>query len=121
VTEFHGKQRSHKAYITVSCSGPELPRTRSEAFGTRCSRTAADLRFTTADCDWFYAHLSEPNYDTGIAEEHFRLANPSCAELYEAITSAGRFLSQYISAPEWDGGQIAFVYAGHGTPSTAPS
>lgn len=118
VTEFHGKRRKHKAYITVSCSGPDLPTTRSGTFGTRCSRASADLRFTTADCDWFYAHLTAPDDDTGMAEEHFRLVNPSRADLFEAITAAGKFLSQHVGAPEWDGGQTTFVYAGHGAPST---
>ena len=87
-------------------------------FGTRRSRAGADLRFTTADCDWFHAHLIEPNYDTGTAEKHYRLVNPTREQLYKAISAAGKFLSENINAPEWDGGQMTFIYAGHGCPGS---
>ncbi|MEJ7576792.1 MAG: hypothetical protein WKF74_07295 [Pyrinomonadaceae bacterium] len=118
MSEFHGKPRLHKAYITVSGSGPEKGTVHSGVRGVRRSRDGADLRFTTADCDWFYEHLRQPNYDTGLAEEHYRLVNPTREELDRAIASAGQFLSQYIHQPEWAGGQMTFVYAGHGSPDT---
>lgn len=118
MTEFHGKQRHHKAYITISSSGPEQGTVRSSIRGGRRSRNGADLRYTTADCDFFYGHLREPNYDTGSVERHYRLINPRCKELSDAITSAGQLLAQQIGQPEWTGGQITFVYAGHGMQGT---
>ncbi|MDP1681506.1 MAG: hypothetical protein Q8L39_06995 [Burkholderiales bacterium] len=119
MTEFDGKSRQHKAYITISCSGPEAPTTpRLGVFGTRHSRAGANLRFTTADCDWFYAHLIETNYDTGITEKHYRLVNPTREQLYTAISAAGEFLSEHLNTSEWDGGQITFIYAGHGCPGS---
>ncbi len=70
MTEFHGKQRLHRALITVSSSGPAPGMLRSGPRGIRRSRDGADLAFTTADCDWFYQHFKQPNYDTVVAEEH---------------------------------------------------
>ncbi len=114
MTKFHGKRRLHKVYITLSCSGPETGSVRSGHRGTRRSRDGADLRFTTADGDFFYEHLKEPNYDTGSHEHHIRIINPDSRELRDAISSAGEHLSQYVSADDWAGGQITFCYAGHG-------
>lgn len=82
--------------------------------GARRSRDGADLRFTTADGDFIYEHLKEPNHDTGDNEHHIRLVNPSGRELRDAISSAGEFLSQFVSADDWTGGQMFFGYAGHG-------
>lgn len=114
MSEFHGKQRLHKVYITVSCSGPETSTVRSGPRGVRRSRDGADLKYTTADGDFFHAHFKEPNYDSGTHEHHIRLVNPNSRELRDAISHAGEYLSQYVSADDWAGGQINFCYAGHG-------
>lgn len=115
---FHGKQRLHQVYFTISCSGPTKGRISSDIRGIRRSRDGADLRFTTADCDWFYKHFRQSHYDTVPAEKHYRLVNPTREELNHAITLAGQFLSQYIDQSEWAGGQMTFVYAGHGNSDT---
>jgi hypothetical protein len=112
--EFHGKRRIFKAYLSISASGPEPGIVRSSSIGTRRSRDGADLAFTTSDCDWFVAHLREPNYDTG-EEEHFeRLVNPTLPQVLSAIERAGQFLSSHVVDARWDGGQFTVIYAGHG-------
>jgi hypothetical protein len=55
------KNRLYKAYIAVSCSGPEAPRVKRGPVGTIRSRAAADLRYTTADVDWLYGHFRQLN------------------------------------------------------------
>lgn len=86
--------------------------------GPRRSRDDADLQFTMADCDWFADHLRAPDYENGVTERHFRLVNPTCDQLVGAIDEAGRFLSGFVSEQAWSGGQMTFVYAGHGEPRT---
>ena len=85
MSEFHGKQRRFQVYIAVSCSGPDVAATRTNSFGTRRSRDGADLRFTTADCDWWHQHFRQPHYDSSDFEQHYRLVNPSRAEILEAL------------------------------------
>ena len=114
--EFHGKQRRFQVYMAVSCSGPDGAPTRTNTFGTRRSRNAADLRFTTADCDWWHQHFRQPHYDTSDFEQHYRLVIASRAEIFETILAGGKYLSGFRSHPDWDGGQMTFIYAGHGSP-----
>jgi len=111
---FHGKRRVFNAYLSISASGPEPGIVRSSLSGPRRSRDGADLAFTTSDCDWFVAHLREPNYDTG-EEEHFeRLINPTLPQVVSAVERAGQFLSSHVADARWDGGQFTVIYAGHG-------
>lgn len=114
----HGKQRRFHVYVTISCSGPDAAATRINGFGTRRSRDGADLRFTTADCDWWHRHFKQPHYDSSEFEQHHRLVNPSRAQILEAVAEGGEYLSAHQGRPEWDGGSMNFVYAGHGDPGT---
>lgn len=114
--EFQGKQRRFQVYIAVSCSGPDVAATRTNSFGTRRSRDGADLRFTTADCDWWHQNFRQPHYDSSDFEQHYRLVNPSRSEIFESLLAGGEYLSEFRLHPDWDGRQITFVCAGHGNP-----
>lgn len=110
----HGKNRLYKAYISVSCSGPEALQEKRGPAGMIRSRAAADLRYTTADVDWLYSHFRQPNYDTGTQEHHIRLVNPDLKQFTDATRQAASFLHAFTSHEDWEGGQITLLYAGHG-------
>jgi hypothetical protein len=111
---FQGKHRRYQVYLTVSCSGPERSSVLFGPAGRIRTRSGADLRYTTADCDFLYRNFSSKHYDTVEHERHIRLVNPTLQEVCAAIRSAGAYLSQFITNDDWDGGQITFCFAGHG-------
>ena len=113
-----GKNRKYIAYICVSCSGPENGmkiRIRGVSFRTR---NGADLKHTTADSDWFYSHVQEDAYTEGCQTKHFRLVNPSIREFASTLEDAVSFLMTFSNKPNWDGGAIVLIYAGHGQKNT---
>ena len=79
-------------------------------------RMAADLRYTTADVDFFYKHFLSPEPDRARADDlHVRLVNPSKREVLKAVHDAANWLKQFQNHPDWDGGAIHFNFAGHGS------
>jgi hypothetical protein len=68
--------------------------------------------------DWLYGHFRQPNYDTGKREHHIRLVNPDSKRFADATRQAASFLNTFVSAEDWEGGQITLLYAGHGAEDT---
>jgi hypothetical protein len=76
---------------------------------------AANLRYTTADVDFWESHLQdEAYYDRSPTERHLRLSNPRRADVLAALREAIAWLRSYKDDPEWDGGALMFCFAGHG-------
>ena len=113
-----GKNRKYIAYISVSCSGPELG-SKSKVRGISLrTRNGANLQYTTADSDWFFSHVQEEAYTEGCETKHFRLVNPSSREFAGVLEDAVNFLNQFSNEADWDGGAIVLIYAGHGQENT---
>jgi hypothetical protein len=75
---------------------------------------AADLRYTTADVNYYAKHWAEPNYDTGLDEHHVLLQDPNLEAVFDALVESGEWLRNFADDPEWDGGGITLNFAGHG-------
>lgn len=113
-----GKSRKHIAYLSVSCSGPAHGTT-ERIRGTKYrTRDGADLKYTTADCDWFYSHVKREEYVKGLETKHYRLVNPTSNEFADALEDAISFLANFSDRADWDGGSIVLLYAGHGMNTT---
>jgi Caspase domain len=108
-------KRAWQAIISVSASGPEYSSNLEEGGYTLRPRMAADLRYTTADVEFFASFWREPHYDAGDEEFHLpHLRNPSRSAVVGAFLQAGEWLGSRASRPDWDGGHMAFNFAGHG-------
>ena len=114
MTEFEGKNRNYIVHLSLSCSGPDTPTTRAGPTGVIQRRDSADLKFTTGDVDWLHSHFMEPRPDSATFEKHFRCVNPLKADFLRTLDEAIAHLAQYRSSPDWDGGGLVLVYAGHG-------
>jgi hypothetical protein len=79
----------------------------------RC-RVGANLKYTTADADFLYKHFSSRNADTCPKDIHVRLVNPKLHDLFDAIRDISKWLNLFTGQPDWGGGCIHFIYAGHG-------
>ncbi len=108
------KRRKWMALMSVSASGPEFSPIFEQGGRLFRSRMAADLRYTTADVDYFEAQLREPNYDSGDQESHWRLRNPGRKEFFQVLDEIEVWLGSFRSDPEWDGGGFQLCFAGHG-------
>ena len=114
----HGKNRKYLVYLSVSSSGPaqgEIIKINRNIFRTR---SGANLKYTTSDCDWFYSHAHTEPYTENQTTKHIRLINPTSTDFAYALTESVLFLKQYIDEPDWDGGGIVLIYAGHGLKNT---
>jgi hypothetical protein len=108
------KSRKWQAVLTVSASGPEHSPLFEEQGRFYRPRMAADLRYTTADVDFFETHFGERNVDSGQQELHLRLRNPSKDQFAHALDDIEQWLGSFRRDPDWDGGGILFCFAGHG-------
>lgn len=111
--EFHGKARNYKFYISISC-GTTSDISRNTFKSDLYAKDSCNLRFTTADSDFYYSMLREDHYDTGIKEKHIRLINPTKLELSNSISQGMNYLNQYSEKKDWKGGEITFIFSGHG-------
>ena len=76
-------------------------------------RSTADLRYTTADVDYFAEHWREPVFYEGQLQ-HRRLVNPTTSEVMEGVCAEAEWLRGFADRPDWDGGGLTFTFAGHG-------
>lgn len=114
----HGKNRKYLVYLSISCSGPEQgEKIKINGLDFR-ERSGAELKYTTSDCDWLYSHVHGKAYTENHFTKHIRLTNPTSDKFADALTDAVAFLSQYLEKPDWDGGGIVLIYAGHGLKQT---
>ena len=118
MNDFEGKNRNYIAHLSLSCSGPDTVTTRTGPTGVIQRRDGANLKFTTGDVDWLHSHFMEPRPDSATVEKHFRCVNPQKADFLSTLDEAIAHLAQYRSNPDWDGGGLVLVYAGHGTEHT---
>lgn len=113
-----GKMRYHRAYLSISASGPLLnDETKSLLNDTGSDmrpRALSELAYTTSDVDFLESNWSEENYDTAPRELHRRLKNPSIDEFRREIEHIRIWFSQFYENDSWDGGCLTFSYAGHG-------
>lgn len=110
---FIGKARNYKLYLSVSCGVTD--KINREYFKSKLyEKDSCDLRYTTADCDFFYNSLKEHHYDTGVKEKHVRLQNPTVEELKYALKEGVNYLNQFSEEENWCGGEIIFIFSGHG-------
>lgn len=116
--DFEGKNRRYISHLSLSCSGPDKATTKTGPTGVIQRRDSANLEFTTADVDWLQSHFMKPRPDSAKVEKYFPCVNPQKADFLRTIDQAIAYLSQYRSNPDWDGGGIVIVYAGHGTEPT---
>jgi hypothetical protein len=109
------KHRAWQAFVSVSASGPEFTPTLEQRGVTPLPRLAANLRYTTADADYFSKHWQAPWPDSGHEELHVpHLQNPSRSALIAAFFEARAWLCSRARRDDWDGGHITFCFAGHG-------
>jgi hypothetical protein len=109
------KMRAWQVFIPVSASGPEFTAKLEEGGYTLRPRMAADLRYTTADIEFFAEHWQRPWNESGKEELHVpQLQNPGCSEVMAALIQARDWLEIRSRRPDWDGGHITFTFAGHG-------
>ncbi len=118
MSELEGKNRNYIVHLSLSCSGPDKSTTRTGPTGVIQRRDGADLKFTTGDVDWLHSHFMKPRPDSATIEKHFRCVNPLKADFLRTIDEAIAHLAQFRSNPDWDGGGLMLVYAGHGTEHT---
>lgn len=109
-----GKLRKWQATISVSASGPEHDPIFNDAGRKFVPRAVSDLKYTTADSDYLFEHFKKENYDSCKFEKHFRLVNPTIEQLKSAIKKVDKWFDKYRNKPDWDGGGILLIYAGHG-------
>ena len=64
--------------------------------------------------NWSIKDFNEKGYDAGKKEKHIRLVNPDKKEIIDAFIVAGQYLKSFVGKKNWNGGQITFIYAGHG-------
>lgn len=110
---FHGKARKYKFYISISCGVTDKVN-REYLKSKFYKKDSCDLRYTTADCDFFYSSLKENHYDTGVKEKHVRLINPTVEELKYALKEGVKYLNQFLEEENWRGGEVIFIFSGHG-------
>lgn len=110
----HGKARKYQVYISISCSGPENGKIMKLRGGKLRTRNGADLKFTTADSDWFFQQMHNEVNPLTMKVKHYRLINPSIDDFSNTLSKASSFLKQYTTNKDWDGGSIILIYAGHG-------
>ena len=79
------KSRRWQATISISASGPEYDPIFNDAGRKFVPRAASDLRFTTADSDYFATHFKKQDYDSCEFEKHFRLVNPTIWQVQKTI------------------------------------
>lgn len=110
--------RYHRAYLSVSASGPLLNDESSKLLTSTHTdmrpRALAALAHTTADVDYLESNWATENYDTAPYELHRRLKNPSINEFKREIEQIQNWFSQFYENEDWDGGCLTFTYAGHG-------
>src|SRR5438093_13585328 len=108
-----GKLRKWRSFISVSASGPESSPIFEERGYFMRPRMAADLRYTTADVDYFADHWQTDGYESGLEERRRRLVNPTRATVLAEIRDTGVWRRTFTSRPDWDGGDLTFTFAGH--------
>ncbi len=114
----HGKSRKYLVYLSISCSGPEQgEKIKINNLNFR-TRSGANLKYTTSDCDWFFSHVHGETYTEKQIIKHIRLVNPNSEKFAVALSESVSFLKQYLGKPDWDGGGIVLIYAGHGLKNT---
>ncbi|MEP3629105.1 MAG: caspase family protein [Hyphomicrobiales bacterium] len=109
-----GKHRRWEAKVLISASGPEYDPIFSAMGKNFRPRAVADLEWTTSDVNYLSAHFKNIYPDSSEHEKTYRLINPSIAELQNILRKAGRWLRSHCNHPDWDGGALLLVYAGHG-------
>ncbi|MFE4047133.1 hypothetical protein [Priestia sp. YIM B13490] len=113
-----GKMRYHRAYLSISASGPllnnEISKLLDETSSDMRYRALAKLAYTTADIDYLEKNWATENYDTAPNELHKRLQNPSIAEFRRELKNIGKWFSQFYEDQNWEGGCLTFTFAGHG-------
>lgn len=109
-----GKLRKWQATISVSASGPEHDPIFNDAGRKFVPRAVSNLKYTTADSDYLYEHFKKEDYDSCEFEKHFRLVNPTMGQLKSVIYKADKWFGKHRHKPDWDGGGIVLIYAGHG-------
>lgn len=109
-----GKKRRWQVTISVSASGPEHDPIFKDEGRKFIPRAASDLQYTTADSDYLKEHFKKQDYDSCEFEKHFRLVNPTIEQLKSTIKKADKWFGKHRSKPNWDGGGIVLIYAGHG-------
>ena len=108
------KGRLWSSFLAVSAGGPEYSLDFEAADRLFRPRMAADLRHTKADADYFASHWQEPNYDSGVFENHARLADPGVAEFMTELGNVALWMAPHRVHSAWDGGSFQLTFAGHG-------
>lgn len=109
------KDRNHTAYLSISASGPLNGEIDSLSTESK-DREYADLRYTTADIDFFESHWRKEWGRDAKYKYHERLRNPKLEDVYRALHVIGAWFaySKSTNPKEWVGGNIVIVFAGHG-------
>lgn len=106
--------RKWQATISISASGPEHDPIFNDAGRKFTPRAVSDLKYTTADSDYLAEHFKKQDSDSCEFETHFRLVNPTIEQLKSTIKNVDKWFCKYRNKPDWDGGGIVLIYAGHG-------
>ena len=109
-----GKRRKWQAVISISASGPEHHPIFKSAGRFFLPRVASDLDYTTADSDFLAVHFKKKGYDSSEFEKHYRLVNPTILQLQSTMKKVNKWFGKHRNKPDWDGGGILLIYAGHG-------
>ncbi|MFD2679149.1 hypothetical protein [Bacillus seohaeanensis] len=107
------KYRNHTAYLSISASGPLNGELENLSMKAR-ERAFADLKYTTADVDFYEMHWKKEWGGDAKYKHHERLRNPKLREVNNALNRIGAWFASYQESEEWIGGNITIVYAGHG-------
>jgi hypothetical protein len=107
------------ASVAVACSGPSAGSVRSGPAGTRRSRDGAKLAHVKADAQhWHEVYVNAESPVDGQRSPvgfHALLIEPSRREVLDAVELASAAVERFSSEPGWNGGQVDFAFAGHGT------
>lgn len=98
--------------VVVACEGPAAGTIRVGPLGPRRSRDGAELLHVEADA----RHWHETFREHSLIDHHLLLVNPTRVQVIEALLSASKALAPFSFEPEWQGGQVNFAFAGHGSP-----
>lgn len=108
--------------VAAACAGAGNGTVRGGPAGPRRSRNGALLAHVEADARYWHARL--PRERAGFLDEKsdppdFRdalLIEPTRQEVLDTLFQASVAVEAFSAEPDWDGGGVDFVFAGHGLP-----
>jgi len=114
---------NYRCSVAVACAGSGTGTVRGGPAGRRRSRDGAQLAHVEADARYWHARLPEERAsfweDEDRAPPEFRdtlLIAPARQEVLDALYQASVAVEAFSAEPDWGGGGVDFVFAGHGLP-----